>query len=222
MRRRLGEAGLSPILLIILVVLGMGLAGYMIWRWQRSGPVIDLNPGVGVTTEDSTRSGTAAPDISPTIEGMPAGWEVYESVEHGFKIAHPPDVLQEPRPGEEVRFVKFGPTQQLGTELYDGISVSFDSGQVTGEGGFEEFVRSEYVRLSADPGASSVSDFGEVTVGAHTGYAFRESGLGEFTHVYLPKAGGSGYVHIVDSTVDPTDQGFVDMVRQMLDSLVLP
>ncbi len=216
MKRKAAQTGMSPIVLIIMVVLGMGLAGYLIWRWQQAGTVIDLNPGTGVSTTNEEGNGTPSPNTSPTVPGMPVGWEVFESVEHGFRMAHPSDVLQERRPGEGVHFLKFGPTQELGTELYDGISVMFNSGEVVGEGGFAEFVRSEFERMQSQPAASSVSDFGEVSVGVHTGYAFKEQGLGEYTHVYLPKNEGNAYLHIIDGTQDPTGQGFIDAVGTML------
>jgi hypothetical protein len=165
-------------------------------------------------------SGTISPMISPADSAqVPEGWQTYRSEEHGFSIMHPTDIDVEQRAREAVRFFKVGPSQVEGTEVFDAISLTFNSGSTEGES-LRDFVEARHNEVKSEPVTESVSDIEPVNVSSYSGYQFTVVSLGEFTHIYLPK-GESEYLHIINSTVDPTGQGFDETVETMFSTLTI-
>jgi hypothetical protein len=169
----------------------------------------------------TTNTPSNAPvEQTPENSQIPESWVLYESELYGFSISHPLDVEQQTTQQGEA-FIKPGPTQGLGTELFDGISVTIRSGTHT-DASFEEFVELMHSELKEDPIQPIVGETREVTLAGIRGIAFDVSSLGDYTITYLPKDTNE-YIEITDSTVEPRgrEQNFRQIVDMMLSTLEL-
>lgn len=196
------------ILLVTTVVLGIIVATQSDDDGSLLSPTPTLIPDITETL----------PSVSPTqTVQIPDNWQTYTSDEHGFTIQYPPDVDVEQRQVGGIQFIKYGPTQTEGTEVFDAISVVIDTG-ILGGVSLREYVDMRQQESDNEPIVESVSTVEQVTVGEYSGYQYTIVGLGEFTYIYLPK-GENSYVQITNGTVDPTDQGFAETVELMLSTL---
>lgn len=172
---------------------------------------------------DQRNAVSPSPSATPTtvIESDPtASWNTYTSEEHGFTISYPEEItVDEPAQIDGIRFYVLGPTQTEGTEMFDGISMNINTDTFT-EDDFHDFVDAEYEETSTDPMTSEISDLEHVEIGGHEAHRFTVSALGEFTHIYI-ELDDKRYAHITYLVEDPTDQGYEDIVNQMLSSLVI-
>lgn len=176
---------------------------------------LQTNPGASPTpSATNTPIKTISPN--PTSEA-PDNWVTYASEQFGFSIIHPPNMEISEDPQEGVRFTKLGPTQKQGTEFYDGISLTFSSGSYS-EDNLETFVEAEHAKMQEEAVTQNLSNIEKVTINGTEGYQFKSVSLGTFTHIYLP-AGEKRYVHIVNATLDPEDEGFEKTVNTMLSTL---
>lgn len=145
-------------------------------------------------------------------------WETYVNEEMGFSLEHPADVrVDEPGgAGEGIRFSVWGPTQATDTELYDGLALSVRKRTL------EPTIS---LRSYAEDQARQLSDVGTILEAVHeesiagkSGYAFTVDSLGVFTIIFLP-AENSDIYEISYIAADPTQQGFADIVEEMLSSI---
>ena len=175
------------------------------------------------TKAPSLISPTAAPHTegSSAPEGIvvPAEWKTYSSQKHAFSMRYSPDqkVLEHPQAG--VTFTKIGETQAEGTELFDGFTVNVKQDTYT-QNNFEDLVKTKHAENKNDPATHTVTDIKKITIAGISGFTFKVSALGEFTHYYLP-AGNGEYVQLVMMVADPENQGYQKTVNDMLASLKL-
>jgi hypothetical protein len=173
------------------------------------------NPAPADSKMANSNAQTATNDSQ--LSSLPDDWQTYISPEWEFAINHPSDVKIE-LTQNGVHFLKLGPTQSTGTELFDGLSLLVFTAQLQNIS-FEAFAQQEHAKLKNDPIYESVSDLSDVKVANYEGYSFTADGLGKSTTYYL-KNGEKGYIKITDMTVEPANQNrdFKKTVTQMLNS----
>lgn len=152
-----------------------------------------------------------------SIEDIPSNWQTYTSREHGFSIMYPPEITIEQRQADRVRFIQFGPSQEEGTELYDGISLTINSGSLDGAS-LSDYVQQQHSQTAVEPTTDSIGDIEDVQIANYSGYEYEVTSLGTFTHMYLLND-STEYLHIVNSTVDPNNSGFSEITSLMLSTL---
>lgn len=198
-----GKKGAKSILWISLVILLLslvGAAGYYLGTSKAPTPTPTTQP-----------TPTASPEGTTTAE-----WEIYES-DTGWSMRYPEDV--EVTENRAVSFMMFGPTQKEGTEFYDGISLTVRSGALGGLT-LKEYVEDKVAEIENDAVSQVVSGPTPVTLSTYSGYRLTTTGLGTFDYYYLP-LGETGYLEIIDATIDPEKAGFEETVKMMLNSIVI-
>lgn len=158
----------------------------------------------------------SSPTPTATSSAIPEDWETYSSTETGFSLSHPPDMEISTNQDGSISFSKLGPTQTEGTELFDGISLNIESGDLS-ENSFSTFVENRHEEAQDSP----VSEIGELTEGTLDGkttYQYIETGLGVFTHIYIPFEENS-YVHVSLLVEDPSGQGFEETAEKIISSI---
>lgn len=154
---------------------------------------------------------------TPSVQNVSTDWQTYSSPTLGFSLQHPKDMKIYPQQGGAVLFVKLGPTQVENTELFDGISLIFDVGDL-GTNTLQQAAQQKLTEIKNEPITETVGTMEEVIVGKYAGYKFMVKDLGERTYTYLPK-GDSEYLVIIDSSVDPSSLGFNQTIYQMFSTL---
>lgn len=165
---------------------------------------------------DNSNTNNAA--ISSTPNTHPdniSEWKTVRNEEMGFTIKHPEHVksMQEPGSGS---FIYLGPTQTQGTELYDGLALTFN-GHVYPQGNqvLKDFVDKQ---IASDSQHGTVSLSSEITINGRQGLTYTLEGVGTFKIIILPN--GSDKVLMISSIVaDPNNGGYQQIVDQMLSSL---
>lgn len=200
---------------LVLLVVGFWFASQR-ERVGLDGDVPAVSPTQAVDLTPTQSSGVADP--SPTIQvAVPDDWQRYANEDVGFLIHHPDSMEIESNPVGGVKFQMEGPTQRQGTELYDGISLTIQRGSFEA-GSFDAFVQNEYVEEQDSPTNSGLSELRERTMLGRRGYEYVVTGLGEFTHVYLPLE-GKRYAHIYYLVEDPEGDDFAQILSDMLSTL---
>jgi len=171
-------------------------------------PVTPFPTDAGVSESAPTQSNTPSPS-----------WQTFTSKEHQLTLEYPQEATVSATNDGAIRILVMGPTQQTGTEFYDGISISIDSGQLPNQLTFDEYVGSRRDTLTKDPIITSVSDITPISIGQHNGATFTFEGLGRHRFIFIPN--NRGYLEIADSTQDPTNQGYKEQVNQILNSITL-
>jgi hypothetical protein len=197
-----------PVIIIVLVLILLGVGGFFLWQTmnqQQEGNVI--------SPTQSTPSVAAAKTIDPM-----ADWKTYVSSESGFMLKHPSQVAvsvhRETAEAVTTVFTLVGPTQRENTEFFDGISLQFTTGEL-GDKTLEALVTDKANDVKAH--AAITKDVALVSVSGINGYSFAAEGVGNITYIYLPD--GGAYIQIADLTEDPTNQGFKQIVSDMLATL---
>ncbi len=147
---------------------------------------------------------------------IPESWKTYFGNGLGFEMKVPSD-MEIDHFEDEVRFQFRGPTQEAGTELYDGISIvvnkiSIKEGQTIKNAAEEMFQEDEKL--------------GEINIGLHAvnfagseGYAHTSTTLGQNNKIIIP-SGGEALV-ISYMAPDPTGQGFSKTTSKILSTFKL-
>jgi hypothetical protein len=161
-------------------------------------------------------SSAPVPVIADRSIEVPDDWQTLVSEEHTFSIQHPP-TIQVDRLEDGVRFFQLGPTQQEGTEVYDALALTFSSGSLMGTP-LQLHAELRHEESRRNPIIESVGSIMPVVINEYPGYWYTIRSLGTFTQTYLPN-GTNRYLLITDGTVDPTNQGFEEMVNMMLSTL---
>lgn len=161
----------------------------------------------------STPSPTSNTSAVPVNGSMSASWKEYISDTQNFSIKYPSEMEVREQNGVS-SFALLGPTQSLGTEVYDGIIINISSRGLEGKT-LKKFAEEEHQVSKNEPLAQNVTNVEAVTVNGMRGYQFRVSGLGEFQNIYLPEGEG-GYFLITYLIEDPTGKGFRQIINSML------
>ena len=176
--------------------------------------------GEGISRDGVVTSIT--PPIEQVNEGnldIPSGWLEYESDVLDIELDYPPEMDVSENEDGTVRFLIIGPSQAMGTEVYDGIILTLYKGTYINSD-LASYVESIVEEKKNDPIYEQLTQTETIEVGNISGYKFIESALGTFTNIYLP-AGEGTYLLISYLLEDPTDQGFSETLDLILKSLTL-
>ncbi len=188
-------------------------------QFEKLYPVVTPIPTISSEFPETTSNPGLPTDPLPTpvVENnlsKPPEWKTYSSAQVGYSFRYPSYV--ELTEENVVRLSFWGPTQQANTEFYDGISLSF-SLPFTIEGlSLEDYV-DQQITMSRENGEIETSKT-PISINNNQGFSYVVSGLGSFKYIYLQSPNNEWVVEIVDSTVDPTNQGYIDTVQQILNS----
>jgi len=159
------------------------------------------------------------PKMNGELEPTPTsveGLETYSNPRIGFMVNH--DSMFQVRQNSEsdVQFYFHGPTQSEGTEVYDGIILSFQKAPITGT--LDSFIE-EQMKSFQDVG-SIIEPLHDVILNGIPAKSFRGSGLGEFTLIFIPLDDENLLVasYLVS---DPGNLGFQAKVDQILATFTL-
>jgi len=206
---------MKKIAMIIIALAALGVIGYASYlNLNNSKNNVQLSPSPTITT-----SNTPEPEIA---EKYPETWEKYRSGSLGISFYYDQkmELLENSNdPNEPLRLVLMGQTQSLGTEIYDGLIMIFNSG--TYEGDFADFVASEHLKNKNEPTTNEISEVIGTGLGNLTGYEFTVSSLGEFTHYYFRDIDlkDNRYVKISTLVADPQEVGYQETLEKILTSI---
>lgn len=142
-------------------------------------------------------------------------WITYQNNEAGYEIDYLSQMRVEDSRSDMVRFQFFGPTQELGTEIYDGISLTIQTEEIGGRT-VEELARDSLV--SVQPIGEVTKPLEEATLHGMSGYAYTAETLGTIHHLILEWQAGHA-LHISYSAPDPDNRSYAMVVDTMLSSL---
>jgi hypothetical protein len=117
-----------------------------------------------------------------------------------------------------IKFLFIGPTQGIGTELYDGI-IFMISKEYYNQASLKDFVDVE-IEKERELDIVFVDDPEEFILMGMTGYYYRVDGLGTFTNIIID-AGPGEAIKIVYTAPDPKNQEFHQTVNTMMSTLKL-
>ena len=167
---------------------------------------------------------TPVPELKPIATATPtpeegAGmedWTTFNKEGIAFTFKYPPDLEYREYQDGSQSISKWGPTQKEGTEFYDGISMSFKSGELEGMT-LQEWVGGKYNELKE---VFETTTPESVQLAGVLGHKMHVKGMVEADYYYLP-IGTASYLEIIDATKDPTSLGFSETVTKILSSVKL-
>lgn len=152
--------------------------------------------------------------LVPTLHpksSIPSDWEVYVNPTIGFSFRHDPDLKYSERSKSDISFYAWGPTQSDGTEVYDGLIISFRKVRLTATA--EEYIQSQIDQFQ---------NVGQITEPLHDirinktpAKSFSASTLGDFTIIFVP-LDDKNLIEISYLAPDPGQLGFQKKIDQML------
>ena len=188
-----------------------GTIGWLVWQdneLRQMEPETVLPLPVKTVAPSTT---TVASSPIPTVDPM-EGWQTYSSEEGCFSFKYPEEVTFKMQ-GDLAHLSVWGPTQKEDTGFFDGISLAFSS-PLTINVPLKDYV---------DGKVDESKEFGEVIkprteimVNGIKGYTYTSQGMGTFENIYLQAEDKSCAVEITNSTVDPTNQGYQEIVDKIL------
>jgi len=142
--------------------------------------------------------------------------EAYTDILLGITFDYPNDMEIDAVDGS-LRVYKWGPSQTEGTEIYDGMVISFARAENPNNLDLEAFTKVELENELAFE-AEIIKPITEVTHGEFIGYEFTTVSLGKGTFFYCNNSAGD----IIRTTYfmeDPLNQGFEETLNKILESL---
>jgi len=197
--------------LIIIISMLVGIFGYLTYQSMTSKPTQSTVPA---NYENSPSNSPTGSSLVPTTSSNNS-WEKYSSIPLGFSINHPADLA--PKKQEEtIVFYKQGPSQRDETEFYDGIDLTFSSGTYNGD--FYSVASQKLQEVKDWPTYVSSAEIKALALAGKEAYSFEAVTMGKAVYYFIKK-NSNEYIEIANSTNDPTNQGFENIVSQMLTSL---
>jgi hypothetical protein len=202
----MNKAAIVGITLVLVIIL-TGTAFFI-----RRSSKLSVNPSP-TPTPVPTATSTPIPTPTPSV---PDDWQIYEP-DSNWSISYPKKMQTRENQDGSVSFILLGPTQTQGTEVYDGIIFTVETGVYT-ENSFQSFAENGYQENADEPTTSEITDLTQVSIQDKKAYQYTVTSLGEFTHIYIQGAGKT-YAHISMLIEDPGDESFQEIADKMLDSL---
>lgn len=197
-------------LFLIAIFVFIGIAGYYLYTLRASPDSTNPAPGP---------EASYLPGESPQpATNIPKDWVPFTSEKYEYTIKHPADMQKDTGP-EGDRFFKHGPTQSLGTELYDGIILMVKSGPLEGKT-IEQLAQTKHQELKNAETTQSVSDIITKSYGPNTAYQFHLTSIGDGDYIYLQKS-PTEYLEVINMTVEPAQRepAFQQTAETMISSL---
>lgn len=199
---------ITLILITLIITVALGFMAY-----------INANSTSNTTHNSKPSDNTPSLSVIPTDSQRtyPNGWVQFRSDSIGVSLYHPQEMNLTEMEAGLVRLLITGPSQVMGTEMYDGLLVTLFKDRYE-SGSLRDFVERETEQKKTDPVYIEVSNIEEVKIGNKVAYAVTESTLGEFTQMYLP-AGPNEYIQLTYLMEDPTNQGYAQILDTLLESI---
>src|SRR3989344_8469207 len=204
----------SPLILVVIgLIVGIGIT--FAYFQFKSKPAPQPEPATIQTTSQSS----PVSKVSPTASAdETASWKTYTNKEQGFEVKYPNDLEVILRDGRYILFSKSGPTQEEGTGFHDGIWLQIKTANLNGQN-FETAVKNLYDQrirewsLSPPPPTLS-KPLTEILFNSKTAFTYTVIGAGILEHIFV--ASDKIYAEIVNSTADPTNQGYQNTATKIL------
>lgn len=134
-----------------------------------------------------------------------------------INFTYPARFQLEERPDFDlVKLTFIGPTQQEGTEVYDGIIINFRLEDIPENADLETAAKQA---AQANPEVTEIiNPVSQSQLAGYEAYTYRSRSLGEYTH-YILNYSGDQFLHISYTAPDPENQGYQQIVNEILDSL---
>lgn len=154
--------------------------------------------------------------LEPGGESSIFSWTTYHDQGLEFSIERPNNAEVQPS-DTSVTFLYTGPTQQEGTEVYDGISFTVASVTLPTATTLEEYAQT---LAEGSPGLHTelLDQVQKTSVNGMSAYRWRIEGLGTFTHYLIPTGDGAGAYHISFTAPDPDNRGYQQAAQHMIAS----
>lgn len=207
------------IIAVVIVLLLLAGGGAFAFKYFQKPAVAPADENLVQQIPESSDEAMVVDEIS--------GWESHTVSELGLELSYPEDAIFSANSGNLigigtdyqgpslVTISKYGPTQALDSEFFDGYSLTIVKIGLKGES--LEQIAQNHIQ-------SSTTEFGQdfvvqpikpISVGQKQGLTYTVRGLGEYTHILLPNDEGS-FILVTYSVPDPTDQGYQKIVDQIL------
>lgn len=200
----------------VIVAAVIGYAGFYFYNdtYQQTLDEMQNLETVSVPSDNAASDSANPSSFSP----IPTDWQTFRSKQYGYSLNHPKDINTETTT-EGDRFYKLGPTQSLGTELYDGLSLTIRAGKLNGKS-LESVAKQMREQSAKEETTQSITELQTVSYGAIKGYQFRKSSLGDADFIYVQKS-PTEYLEIINGTVEPKNrtQTFAKIVSEMISSI---
>ena len=206
------------IVLAILLIASLAVAGFFAYQnyLLKNKAGLEKKPVVSSSTDVQTPSPATpkTPSLTPTPD-LYDGWLTYSDNCYSFK--YPSEVALIERKEENlIHLSLWGPTQRKETGFYDGISLTFSLPLNLGDLSLSDHVDN---RVTEDKLFSEITSAKQdVVINKINGYTYTTEGMGTFQSIFLQSANQACAVEIVDSTKDPSNQGFQQTVNEILAS----
>ncbi|OGK16536.1 hypothetical protein A2690_04270 [Candidatus Roizmanbacteria bacterium RIFCSPHIGHO2_01_FULL_39_12b] len=178
---------------------------------------------VGRKSQNSNN--TNFPSFNSTISIAPSSpsqkyqdWQIYTSSDNLFFLSYPPDVTIQKLDDGTISFTKWGPTQRAETELYDGISVSFNVIDNSDGKSLREIAAEELEATKMLWGNDVIIEPGivDININGIVGYVYKTNN-GSAT--YILSLSSSKVLKVHNYTHDPTSQGFTAIAEKIIYSI---
>ncbi len=200
----------TPLIIIISVLIG--IFGFMTFQSMTSK---SSKPIETITVQPTAASSLPSESPASPTTSSNNSWEKYSSVPLGFSIDHPAD-LPPKKQDETIVFSKWGPSQKEATEFYDGINLTFSRGTYSGD--FYSVASQKLQEVKDWPTYVSSTEIKALALAGKEAWSFEAVTMGKGVYYFIKKSNNE-YIEIANSTNDPTNQGFENIVSQMLTSL---
>lgn len=219
--------GSCLIILLIILIASVAFGGYFLNKYltlfkKEVLPKIQVTP---TETQPLETQPTAIPTnpllpISPTPKAS-ADWKTYANKNVNFTFQYPSNMTlkegEEGNPG--ISLTLFGPTQKMDTEAYDGIFLGFSlPGSLSGKT-LKSYVEEQFKQYENNSDITIDEGIKEITLAGLNGYTYTITGLGTHKSIYLQSNKNPDlFIVITNSSADPTNQGFAQIIEQILAS----
>lgn len=157
-----------------------------------------------------------APTIAPSPESTPTAhgdWETFSSSVYEFK--YPGDFTLIEDEGSMATILKIGPTQKEGTEVYDGISITFQPREIP-DISLDVYVYNTITEIEKIGISKVIKQPEKITISNYDGLTYTEEGLGTFENIVLASEDGKLFMEISILVTDPGDLGFEEISKEIL------
>lgn len=182
---------------------------------------IQKNPPLSIPTVPPFITVATESAETASSSGVPKEWKTFISSQYGYTIRFPKDMQNETRV-EGDRYFYLGPTQSLGTEMYDGISLLIKSAQINGKT-IQQIAKEQHAKYEKSETTSKITPIKLVTFGDHKGYQFSSVSLGESDFIYIPQSDET-YLEIINLVASPDKNNslYQDNVDKIISTISYP
>jgi hypothetical protein len=210
-----GQKGFIHIILIVVVlIVGLGVGGYFVYQNLQTKEKLPIKEVTPITTSTPTQEEQPPEELTFEQDQM-LDWKEY--VSNSYSFMYPPDVELKEQGGGIVTLSKWGPTQKADTEFFDGISISFRVLNLPNTT-LQDYIQSQIDEIKLAGMAEVTDGPNPITINNYSGLTYTTVGLGTHKTIVIQSAGGTSFVEITDSTVDPGNLGFSDTADKILNT----